>query len=237
MKPRRSVRIGITSIAWGIAFAGIFALDARACLAPLCQPCDARSTVAPMSQEPLRGGGLVANVSIANLSFNPAQIVVPSGTTVVWTQNDVFTHTVTSEFGVAPPFESGNLTTIGQTFQQVFSSVGLVPYVCSLHFEMAGTIEVRRPGDADGNDAIDLDDFTLLAANFGQLNRGYAQGDFNLDRFVTLDDFTILAANFGQPAPAEPQRSVAVPEPSGAILAAALLLGGRRRILPFRADR
>jgi len=94
-----------------------------------------------------------------------------------------------------------------------------------------------RPGDADGDDAVNLDDFTTLAANFGLSETTFMQGDFSRDGTINLDDFTILAANFGQPAPAEPQRSVAVPEPSGAILAAALLLGGRRRILPFRADR
>lgn len=56
-------------------------------------------------------------------------------------------------------------------------------------------------GDADRDRAVDLDDFTSLAANFGQQDRIWAQGDFTLDGSASLDDFTILASNFGKNLP------------------------------------
>ncbi len=59
----------------------------------------------------------------------------------------------------------------------------------------------RFPGDANSDGAVNLDDFTILAANFGQLNRDFSQGDFDGDTTVNLDDFTTLASRFGQTAP------------------------------------
>lgn len=54
------------------------------------------------------------------------------------------------------------------------------------------------PGDIDGNGLVNLDDFALLALNFGAgPGATLAQGDLNDDGFVNLDDFAILALNFG----------------------------------------
>ncbi|MDZ4841147.1 MAG: Calx-beta domain-containing protein [Hyphomicrobium aestuarii] len=52
-------------------------------------------------------------------------------------------------------------------------------------------------GDANRDRAVNLDDFTSLAASFGQPSRVFSQGDFNYDQSVNLDDFTILASRFG----------------------------------------
>jgi|GEM_PF-5762566 len=64
-------------------------------------------------------------------------------------------------------------------------------------------------GDATRDRFVNLDDFTALAANFGQSPRNFAQGDFTYDGNVNLDDFTLLAANFGEnlPAPADLPRA------------------------------
>ncbi|MDZ4782287.1 MAG: hypothetical protein SGJ19_18735, partial [Planctomycetia bacterium] len=56
--------------------------------------------------------------------------------------------------------------------------------------------------DANRDRSVTLDDFTVLAANFGATPRVFSQGDFNYDDAVNLDDFTILAANFGKTLPA-----------------------------------
>jgi hypothetical protein len=53
-------------------------------------------------------------------------------------------------------------------------------------------------GDADNNGRANLDDFNVLAANFGQSNRDFTQGDFDYSGNVNLNDFNILASNFGQ---------------------------------------
>ena len=52
-------------------------------------------------------------------------------------------------------------------------------------------------GDADRDGRVNLNDFTILAGNFGQAPRTFSQGDFNYNSVVNLDDFTILAAKFG----------------------------------------
>lgn len=65
---------------------------------------------------------------------------------------------------------------------------------------MAGDFSLdffHLPGDANHDGRVNLDDFNIVAANFGQINRNFTQGDFNYDNRVNLDDFNILAARFG----------------------------------------
>ena len=55
-------------------------------------------------------------------------------------------------------------------------------------------------GDANRDATVNLADFDILAANFGQTGRNFTQGNFDYDpaRTVNLDDFNILAGRFGQ---------------------------------------
>ena len=54
------------------------------------------------------------------------------------------------------------------------------------------------PGDINADGVVDLDDFIILAGNFGNgPDATPQQGDLNDDGFVDLDDFIILAGNFG----------------------------------------
>jgi len=52
-------------------------------------------------------------------------------------------------------------------------------------------------GDATGDMKVDLDDFNVLATNFGTLGHTFSEGDFDYDGDVDLDDFDLLAGNFG----------------------------------------
>jgi parallel beta-helix repeat protein len=52
--------------------------------------------------------------------------------------------------------------------------------------------------DANRDRRVNLPDFNILAANFGQSPRNFSQADFNYDTIVNLIDFNILAARFGQ---------------------------------------
>ena len=55
-----------------------------------------------------------------------------------------------------------------------------------------------KPGDADGDGDVDLDDFVVLKQNFGTpAGATAATGDFDGDGDVDLDDFVILKTNFG----------------------------------------
>ena len=59
------------------------------------------------------------------------------------------------------------------------------------------------PGDANLDNAVNLQDFNLLASNFGQSGRTWVQGDFTGDGVVNLQDFNRLAGQFGISAAAD----------------------------------
>jgi len=81
-------------------------------------------------------------------------------------------------------------------------------------------------GDANLTQRVNLDDFTILATNFGFGGKVWSDGDFNYDGFVNLDDFTLLAANFGRAF--DGARS-SVPEPTAASLLGLAAVAGLRR--------
>lgn len=84
-------------------------------------------------------------------------------------------------------------------------------------------------GDADLNGAVDLDDFTVLAAGFGTTDSRWFRGDFNYDGETNLSDFTLLAANFGQALPVSDAGRSNVPEPASAAVIAVMAMAAARR--------
>lgn len=78
-------------------------------------------------------------VKIDNFTFNPQQVRVKAGDTVVWTNADDIPHTVTSQTMV---FRSKALDT-DDKFSFTFATAGSFPYFCSLHPHMTGTIVVE----------------------------------------------------------------------------------------------
>jgi len=79
-------------------------------------------------------------VKIDNFTFNPPQVKVKAGTTVVWTNGDDIPHTVVSKTGA---FRSKALDT-DNTFSFTFTKPGNYIYFCSLHPHMTGTIVVEE---------------------------------------------------------------------------------------------
>jgi hypothetical protein len=80
--------------------------------------------------------------------------------------------------------------------------------------------QVASFGDANMDGAVNLDDFNVVASNFGQSSMNWQQGDFTGDGNVNLDDFNLLASNFGVSAGAAgptaqdwSELGAAVPEP------------------------
>ena len=78
-------------------------------------------------------------VKIDNFTFNPQQITVKAGTTVVWTNHDDIPHTVTSSTKV---FKSNALDT-DDKFLFTFTTPGSYLYFCALHPHMTGSIVVE----------------------------------------------------------------------------------------------
>jgi hypothetical protein len=83
------------------------------------------------------------------------------------------------------------------------------------------------PGDAIGNGKVDINDLTIVLANYGQTGKTWSQGAMDGDPTGTVDinDLTIVLANYGATygAGAGPGLA-AVPEPTGLAMLAALLL-------------
>jgi plastocyanin len=75
-------------------------------------------------------------VSIENMSFNPSTLSVTAGTTVIWTNNDMVTHTVTSTPAL---FDSGSIAP-GSTFSFTFKNAGTYSYYCKIHTSMTGKV-------------------------------------------------------------------------------------------------
>lgn len=80
--------------------------------------------------------------------FVPSEVTINVGDTVVWTNSDTATHTVTSgtvddpgSWGVL--FDSG-LGKPGSTFQFTFTEAGEYPYLCQLHPWMLGKVIVTE---------------------------------------------------------------------------------------------
>ncbi len=83
-------------------------------------------------------------VPMANFGFNPREVVVPVGATVVWVNQDAAPHTATADDGSS--FDS-DLLGSGEQFRHTFDTVGEFPYFCTLHgsaggIDMAGVVRV-----------------------------------------------------------------------------------------------
>ncbi len=78
-------------------------------------------------------------VKIDNFTFNPQQITVNAGATVVWTNGDDIPHTVTSK---TMAFRSKALDT-DDKFSFTFATPVTYPYFCALHPHMTGSIVVE----------------------------------------------------------------------------------------------
>jgi plastocyanin len=76
-------------------------------------------------------------INIQNFSFNPAEITVPLGSTIVWKNNDAIAHQIASA-----AFNS-QLLNQGDSFSQKFTTPGTFDYHCSIHSSMTGKIIVK----------------------------------------------------------------------------------------------
>lgn len=85
-------------------------------------------------------------VTIANLAFDPAQITIPTGATVAWTNNDSVPHTVTATYGT---FDSG-IFDPGATFSWTFDQPGSFDYLCQLHPQMQGAVTAEGEPTTSG---------------------------------------------------------------------------------------
>ncbi len=91
------------------------------------------------------GGGHTPAVGMASSAFSPTPDTVAAGTTVTWTNNDGYGHTVTSAPGSPETYNSG--VPSHATYQHTFMIPGTYNYYCTIHGTptsgMRGTIVVQ----------------------------------------------------------------------------------------------
>ena len=78
-------------------------------------------------------------INIQGYAFSPSSITINVGDTIVWTNYDSASHTVTSNDGT---FDSGSITN-GNTFSFTFTSAGTFDYYCAPHPGMTGSVTVQ----------------------------------------------------------------------------------------------
>ena len=90
-------------------------------------------TSAANAAEPVR-------IEIDRFRFQPQEITVPVGATVVWVNRDETPHTIAAS---DQSFVSKALDT-GDTYAHTFDREGDVAYFCTVHPFMTGTVHVRK---------------------------------------------------------------------------------------------
>jgi plastocyanin len=86
----------------------------------------------------LAAGPRIHTVVMEGIRFVPETLEVQRGDTVEWVNRDVVPHTVTA----AGVFDSGNIAPNAR-WKRVMGKAGTVPYACTFHPTMKGTLQVR----------------------------------------------------------------------------------------------
>jgi plastocyanin len=79
-----------------------------------------------------------ARVTIKDFTFGPATVTVKAGSTVRWTNDDGFDHSIKSANGT---FDSPHIGS-GLSYTATFATPGTYDYICGIHNFMAGSVVV-----------------------------------------------------------------------------------------------
>jgi len=90
-------------------------------------------------------------VQMVGMAFAPAAVTITPGASVTWTNDDTVPHTVS--FGAGGPGTSETIDP-GETFVASFDAAGTYSYVCTLHPDMEGVVEVVEAGAASATGSI-----------------------------------------------------------------------------------
>jgi plastocyanin len=103
------------------------------------------STTTEPSGNAAEPGGNAARsekVEIVDFAYNPDPVTIEEGGKVIWHNEDSVAHTATAEDG---SFDTGPIEE-GKIKSETFKQAGTYEYVCSIHPQMHGTIEVVPAG-------------------------------------------------------------------------------------------
>ena len=82
---------------------------------------------------------VTSDVNILGFAFGPNKISVAPGKTVTWVNGDDSPHQIT----ITSTKERSAILTKGQSHAQAFKDAGTYDYICGLHPQMKGSIEVK----------------------------------------------------------------------------------------------
>ena len=91
------------------------------------------ATIVPTSTEETT----TIDIAIQENAFNPADVTIKVGDTVVWKNMDSMQHAVRIEG------ENSHYLLVGESFSHTFEEEGTFLYICSYHPKERGTIEVK----------------------------------------------------------------------------------------------
>jgi plastocyanin len=80
-------------------------------------------------------------IVIESMRFEPADLTIHPGDTIVWMNKDLFAHTATAEGA----FDSRQIDP-GGSWRVTLRTPGDVPYICALHPTMKAFVRVRDRG-------------------------------------------------------------------------------------------
>ena len=86
------------------------------------------------------GAAEPVRIEITKFAFSPQEITVPVGAAIVWVNHDETPHTIAAG---DQAFVSKALDT-DDRYEHTFEHEGDVPYFCTVHPFMVGTIHVRK---------------------------------------------------------------------------------------------
>jgi plastocyanin len=81
-------------------------------------------------------------VEIVDFAYDPDPVTIEEGGKVIWQNEDSAPHTATADDG---SFDTGTLEE-GKLKSENFKEAGTYTYICSIHPEMHGTVEVVPAG-------------------------------------------------------------------------------------------
>ncbi len=96
------------------------------------------------SNAPAPSGDAVRSekVEIVDFAYDPDPVTIEEGGKVIWQNEDSAPHTATAEDG---SFDTGTLDE-GKLKSETFKEPGTYAYICSIHPDMHGTVEVVAAG-------------------------------------------------------------------------------------------
>jgi len=83
-----------------------------------------------------------AKVEIVDFAYDPDPVTIEEGGKVIWQNEDSAPHTATADDG---SFDTGTLEE-GKLKSETFKEAGTYAYICSIHPDMHGTVEVVAAG-------------------------------------------------------------------------------------------